>query len=193
MNAHAAFEPPTESDLGKLLANPDLINVTIKGANGAEAAGVVLRIIDRLSRADLNETQLKYLVALYSSRTAFLLQTTEVEAYAKELSENAPLNLLPTIMGALSIGAGGVPGFGDYLIELAGDDAEIIQAIRNPSLPLTPPVYNLLISALGTTQALPPVIVDSLPPPIPVGEEEGTPSSPEAPPIAEGYAGQTGG
>lgn len=197
MYAQAEFEPPTEGELDQLLANPQLINITIKGANGQEAAGVVIRIIDRLIKAELNPSQLNYLTALYAARTAFLLPAGEAEAYATELVAKAPTELIPVIMAALSIGAGGVADFADHLEELAGEDAVLLSAIKNPSIPLTPPVYNLLLSALGTTQALPPAIIDSLPPPIPVGENQGTapaaPAAPAPPPVAEGYAGQTGG
>lgn len=188
LGAYAEFEPPTEADLDQLLANPKLINVTIKDANGKEAAGVMIRIIERLQEAELVDVQLNYLVAFYTARIAFLLPASEAKTFATELVNTAPKELIPPIMAALSLGAGGVPAFGDHLADIAGDDEAQLQAIRNPRIPLTPPVYNLLIAALGTTQTLPPVITDSLPPPIPVGEEEGEPSP--TPFIPDTYDGQ---
>jgi hypothetical protein len=192
VNVHAEFEPPTEGQLDQLLANPQLINITIKGANGQEAAGVVIRIIERLQKVDLVDVQLKYLVAYYTAKVAFLLPTDEAKDFATELVANCPKELTPSILAALSIGAGGIQAFGDHLFELAGDIESYVESIRNPQIPLTPPVYNLLISALGTGQSLPPVVTDSLPPPIPVGDTPSAPA-PAAPPIAVGYAGQTGG
>jgi hypothetical protein len=129
-------------------------------------------------------------VAFYTARIAFLLPTTEATTYATELVNTAPPELIPPIMAALSLGAGGVPAFGDHLLDIAGENEAWIQAIKNPRIPLTPPVYALLISALGTSQTLPPVVTDSLPPPIPVGDEEGGGTPPPAPVIPDTYDGQ---
>lgn len=176
LHLRAEFEPPTEAQLDQLLANPKLINATIKDANGKEAAGVMIRIIERLQDADLVDVQLNYLVAYYSARIAFLLPTGEATTFATELVDNAPPELIPPILAALSMGAGGVPQFGAHLLDIAGDNEAYARAVENPRIPLTPPVFNLLTTSLGTTQTLPPVVTDSLPPPIPVGQDEGAPS-----------------
>jgi len=184
----AEFEPPTEGELDQLLANPALINVTIKGANGQEASGVMVRIIERLEEAELVDIQLKYLVAFYTARIVFMLPADEAKAFATELVGAAPPELIPPIMAALSIGGGGIQAFGNFLLELAGDIQDQVDAIENPRIPLTPPVYNVLINALGTSQSLPPVRTDSLPPPIPVGDDTGggAPPPPVVPPTYDG-------
>ncbi len=187
----AEFEPPTEGELDQLLANPGLINVTIKGANGQEASGVMVRIIERLEDADLVDIQLKYLVAFYTARIVFMLPGEEAKSFATELVGVAPPELIPPIMAALSIGGGGIQGFGNFLLQLAGEVQDQVDAIENPKIPLTPPVYNVLVNALGTAQSLPPVITDSLPPPVPEGINDGGGAAPPPPPfIPPPYDGQ---
>lgn len=196
LNLRAEFEPPTEAQLDQLLANPKLVNATIKDANGKEAAGVMIRIINRLEEVDLVDVQLNYLAAYYSARIAFLLPSAQAATFATELVNTAPQELIPPIMAALSMGAGGVPQFGAHLLDIAGDNEAYVQAVRNPRIPLTPPVFNLLSTSLGTTQTLPPVVTDSLPPPIPVGIPDGTvegtatPTPAPTPVIPDTYDGQ---
>ncbi|MGA0316004.1 MAG: hypothetical protein ACO3MJ_11540, partial [Alphaproteobacteria bacterium] len=69
VQTQADFVPPTEGQLDQLLANPELINTRLKGANGTEAAEVIIRVINRLIAANLKQTQTRYLQSLYTSRT----------------------------------------------------------------------------------------------------------------------------
>jgi hypothetical protein len=186
----AAYTPPTEGELDQLLANPKLINLTIKDANGEEAAEVMLRIIERLDNAGLSDVQVNYLVAFYTARISFLLPATESKVFATTLANSAAAPLVPTILAGLSIGAGGIQGFDSFLQDLAGEDPIRLQAIQNPRIPLTTPVYNLLVSALSGSQTLPPTVTDSLPPPEPTGADAGLDSIVATPVIPDTYDGQ---
>ncbi|MGA0334425.1 MAG: hypothetical protein ACO3NW_10770, partial [Kiritimatiellia bacterium] len=154
------------------------------------AAEVIIRVINRLIAANLNPTQTSYLVSLYTARTLFLLPPAEAETYARTLLNQAPQTLVPTIMTALSIGSAGIPNFTEFLEEVAGESEVLQNAINNPINQLTSPVYNLLLGTLGSSQSTPPVIIDSLPAPDAEGDLIAVPTTP---PVADGYAGQTGG
>ncbi len=182
------YEPPSPADLDALLANPNLIADTLDDADGEQAADLMLAIIGRLQEARLNEKQRQYMLAYYAARITYLLGEEQAKAFATSLLSRMDRALIPPVLAGMSTGGRGSKGLIDHLRGLAGEDEVLLNAINNPSLPLTPPVYNYLLANLGAAQSLPPVVTDSLPPPIPVGETEG--STP--PPVGERYAGQGG-
>ena len=188
---HAQYEPPTEGQLDQLMANPKLVAITMKGANGQEAAALLIRIIERIQRANLQPTQTSYLIAFYTARIAYLLPASEVQSFSEALIPLIPADAMVSVMGGISLGGRGSEGFLAQVEELLSGNEVWLRALRTPRTSLTNPVYKLLVQTLSQSQALPPSVTDSLPPPIPVGqgEPQGQPA-PQPPPVPEPYDGQ---
>jgi hypothetical protein len=182
-----AYEAPSEGDLDALMANPNIIRKILGDANATEAADLMVRILDRIVKAKLVDKQRDYLASYYAARMAFLLGD-EAEAFAAVLLPKVPRELVPPVLAGLTTGGRGSSNLIAALREMAGEDALLLQAINAPNITLTDPVYSHLVGNLGTAQSLPPVLTDSLPPPIPVGNIPG-PRNPEVP---APYAGQGG-
>ena len=132
------------------------------------------------------------LIAFYTARVTFLLPAGQLNTFARELVAGAPADVLPQVYAGLSIGGAGSSAFITGLRELAGEDEDYQTAITTPNVPLTDPVYNLLVATLANVQNLPPFSTDSLPPPQTQGTglaATGT-TEEEPPPVPEPYDGQ---
>ncbi len=160
-----AYEPPTDSQITNMLANPKLITQLLGDANGKEAAALMKRIIDRVLATDMAEKQKDYLISFYAGRLAALLNAAEADEFATELMSIAPASSLGTILAGLSVGRGGSSAFITLLKELAGDNNDLQTAIKTPNITLTDPVYTLLVANLATAQSIAPSATDSVPPP----------------------------
>ncbi|MEX2608153.1 MAG: hypothetical protein WD708_12490 [Kiritimatiellia bacterium] len=186
-----AYEAPTDEAIDQLLANPKMINTLVEGANGAEAAQVLARIIAKISDSTLGSAQRNYLIAYYVSSAVALLPDTEMNIFARDLVAAVPRHLVPIVLSGLVVGGGTSESLIAQLMEIAENNASWTRAVQTPNITLTNPVYNLLVSNLSTSQSLPPAVINALPPPVPTGD--GT--SPSAtgtsqPPVAETYDGQ---
>jgi hypothetical protein len=179
-SAFAQYEPPTESELDKMLANPDLVFSTVRGANVEEAAGLIERISDRLAKSKLNESQKKYNIAFFVARTTIILGNERIE-FAQRLLEIIAPEIRITVLAGLSVGGRGSADFMETLRGWVVASDEQLEAVNKPPVPLTVPVYNQLVQALGLSLTLPPAVTDSLPPPIPVGTGTPTPAPTSTP------------
>lgn len=181
-----AHTPPTDRQISQALANPELVNSLVQGASPQEAGQVLLRLLQRIAATDVAASQKNFLAAYYSARIAFLLGE-DAAAMAESIFPNIPEELVPAVISGLSIGGRGSAVVMAALRELAGENAALLQAIDAPNIPLSDPVYNQLLVSLGAAQSLPPVVTDSLPPPIPVGDAPADPP----PPVPRRYRGQS--
>lgn len=189
---HADYSPPTRGQLDQLLANPNLVAATLKGADAIQAAELLIRVIDRLNEAKLNDAQRTYMIAYYSSRFTFLLPNSELNAFASAVIAQLPPEFLPAVLSGFSLGGRGSSEFLSHVEDLVQDNDAHVMALRNPGASMAKPVFDRLVITLAASQTLPPTVIDSLPPPIPVGEGDGIqPSEPSVPPpVAEPYDGQ---
>lgn len=189
-----AHTPPTDGQIGQALANPGMVNSLVVDANPEESAAVLIRLLQRIHSSDIAQSQKNFLASYYTARITFLLGN-DAAAMAEVLLPDVPAELLPAVWSGLSVGGRGSASVMAALRDLAGDDAASLQAIDAPNLPLSDPIYNQLLTSLGASQSLPPVVTDSLPPPVPVGtgREQGsaTPTPSPPPPVPEPYAGQS--
>ncbi len=185
-----AHTPPSDRQITQALANPAMVRSLIVRASPVEAGEVLLRLLRRIAVSDVAQSQKNFLASYYSARIAFLLGH-EAGEMARWLIPQVPEELLPAVWAGLSVGGQGSATTMDTLRELAGDDALLLQAVNAPNIPLSDPVYNQLLISLGASQSLPPVVTDSLPPPIPVGDAPPPPPPPPPPPIPEPYDGQS--
>jgi hypothetical protein len=190
----AAHTPPSDRQISQTLANPALVRTLVADANAEEAGEVLLRLLQRILAADIAQSQKNFLASYYSARIAFLLGD-EASQLAEWIIPRCPTELLPAVWAGLSVGGRGSSATMDTLRELAGENDAWLQAVNAPNIPLSDPVYSQLLISLGASQSLPPVVTDSLPPPIPVGQDEPAPTVPPAqrprPIIPEPYAGQS--
>lgn len=190
-----AYTPPTDGQIGQALANPGMLATLLDDANGEQAADLLVRILARIdSKSDMAQSQKNYLASFYTARTTFLMGG-QAQAMAQRLIPRVPENLLPAVVAGLSVGGRGSATFMAALREMVSGDA-LLQAINNPEIPLTDPIYTLLLQSLGAAQSLPPIVSDSLPPPVvDAPPPPSTPPAtrrrpPPAPPVAQPYAGQ---
>ncbi|MCC5849795.1 MAG: hypothetical protein JJU29_17050 [Verrucomicrobia bacterium] len=191
-----AYSPPSDRQISQMLANPGMIRAILGDANGAQAADLMVRVLEKIAANDMTQAQKNYLASFYSARVTFLLGN-QATAFAESLIPRVPESLLNAVLAGMSVGGRGSAVFMANLRELVEGDAAL-QAINSPHIALSEPVHHLLLESLGQSQSLPPVVTDSLPPPIPVGVADPTPGPAPTPtptprpqpPIPEPYAGQ---
>ena len=187
-----AYTPPSDRQISQMLANPGMIRAVLGDANGEQAADLMVRVLQKIAANDMTQAQKNYLASFYSARMTFLLGN-QATAFAESLIPRVPESLLNAVLAGLSVGGRGSAVFMATLRELVEGDAAL-QAINAPHIALSEPVHHLLLESLGQSQSLPPVVTDSLPPPIPVGvtqdDPSPTPTPRSQPPIPEPYAGQ---
>ncbi len=187
-----AYTPPSDRQISQMLANPGMIRAVLGDANGEQAADLMVRVLQKIAANDMTQAQKNYLASFYSARVTFLLGN-QATAFAESLIPRVPESLLNAVLAGLSVGGRGSAVFMANLRELVEGDAAL-QAINAPHIALSEPVHHLLLESLGQSQSLPPVVTDSLPPPIPVGVTQDAPSPTPTPlsqpPIPEPYAGQ---
>lgn len=184
----AEYSPPTEGQLDQMMANPGLVVTVLKGADAKEAATLLKRVIDRVLASNLNASQRTYMIAYYTARFTFLLPASELNAFATELIPLVPRELVPSVISGFSLGGGGSSDFIAHVRELVQDNTAYVSALMTPRSSLTSPIHDRLVATLSVSQALPPSVTDSLPPPIPVGEAETQDEPP--PPVPDTYDGQ---
>ena len=187
-----AYTPPSDRQISQMLANPGMIRAVLGDANGEQAADLMVRVLQKIAANDMTQAQKNYLASFYSARMTFLLGN-QATAFAESLIPRVPESLLNAVLAGLSVGGRGSAVFMANLRELVEGDAAL-QAINAPHIALSEPVHHLLLESLGQSQSLPPVVTDSLPPPIPVGvtqdDPSPTPTPRSQPPIPEPDAGQ---
>lgn len=179
--------------MGQLMANPNLVEATLRGADATQAAALLKRVIDRVMAANLNASQRTYLIAYYTARITFLVPAGERNAFASELIPQVPPEHMTAVLAGFSLGGRGSMDFISHVQEIIQDNEAYVQALRTPRASMSNPIYDQLVISLAASHSLPPTIVDSLPPPIPVGPAAGEPvrsRSQPAPPVAETYQGQ---
>jgi hypothetical protein len=162
----AAFEPPSDSQLEKALANPDdTLPSLLKGATGEEVADIVERLIIKIQESEkLTDLQKEYNTAYLVAKVTRLLSGDRRNEFARALLaiEWEPA-LRKTIIAALSVGGTGSNTFNQFLMELVGENEEELAIIKNPNQALTNSVYSRLIVALGLAPA---EAADAIPPPV---------------------------
>ena len=185
----ADYEPPTERQLTRMLANPDLVLDVFRGASPEEASAVLFRTVTRIHESNMNQSQKNYNIAYFSARVTQLMGRDR-QAMAEHLLPTLPMDLVPPVLAGMSIGGRGSAPFMNAIRGFAGENEALLVPINAPPVSLTPPVYQHLVDTLGVAQSLPPVVTDSLPPPIPVGEGTPAPRPTRRPPVAPLYPGQ---
>ena len=195
----AEYKVPSEGRIDQMMANPNLVAATLKGADATQAATLLKRMIDRLMGADLNDSQRSFLIAYFTARFTFLLPASELNAFANALIPLIPPQFVTSVLAGFSLGGRGSAGFILHVLELVQENDPYVQALLTPRSALANPIYDQLVISLAASQSLPPSVTDSLPPPIPVGtgtdagsEGPGALNGPQAPPpIPEPYEGQS--
>jgi hypothetical protein len=184
----ADYSPPNDTQLDRALANPNLVGNLLQGANGAEAAQLLSRLLRRVQERGLGNAQQQYLAAFYAGRIAFLLGG-EAGAFLDALAAQVPNKLSSAVFSGLAVALRGSSELMAALRESAGENEALLTAVNNPRLSLTDPVYTQLVASLGSVQSLPPVAPDSITVTL---DPQGQPfSGALAPPIPPVYPGQS--
>lgn len=191
----AAYAAPTKGQLDQLMANPNLVAVTLNGADGPQAAELLNRVVERLMAANLNESQRAYLIAYYTARFTFLLRPSHLNAFATDVIARTPPGVMTAVLSGFSLGGRGSGSFLAHVRGLVEHNEGYLQALLTPRASMSNPVYDQLVISLSASQSLPPHVIDSLPPPIPVGVRDAGSQGvgvvlQAAPPVPEPYDGQ---